>query len=42
MSDTTTIKITKDLRNQLAELGAKDDTFQTIIQRLLNKAGAKE
>jgi hypothetical protein len=41
MSDTTTVKITKNLRDQLAALGSKDDTFEIIIQRLLDKAGAK-
>jgi hypothetical protein len=38
MSDTTTVKITKDLRDQLAALGSKDDTFETIIQRLVKGA----
>jgi hypothetical protein len=40
MSDTTTVKITKDLRDRLAKLGAKDDTFETIIRRLLEGKGA--
>jgi hypothetical protein len=41
MSDTTTVKITKDLRDQLAALGSKDDTFETIIRRLLKGKGAE-
>jgi len=31
----TTIKITKEVRDDLAKLGAKDDTFNTIIRRLI-------
>jgi len=42
MSDVTTIKISKPLRDKLAKLGGHDDTFETIIERLLDKAEAKE
>jgi hypothetical protein len=40
MSDITTIKVSKSLRDKLAALGSKDDTFESIIQRLLDRAGA--
>jgi hypothetical protein len=42
MSDATTVKISKQLRNELARLGGKDDTFETIIKRLLEGAEAKK
>jgi len=39
MSDTTTsVQISKRLRDELAKLGSKDDTFETIIQRLVKGA----
>jgi len=41
MSDATTVKISKKLRDELARLGSKDDAFETIIQRLLKGKGAK-
>lgn len=39
----TTISISEELRNKLAKLGSKDDTFDTIITRLLGetKGGKK-
>jgi len=47
MSKVTTIKIKRDTRNALAELGKKDDTFDDIIRELLdfyikNKVKSKE
>jgi hypothetical protein len=40
MSDpTTTIQLSKHLRNELAKLGSKDDTFETILRRLLQGKG---
>jgi hypothetical protein len=36
MSDTTTtIQVSKRLRDELAKLGSKHDTYETIIRRLL-------
>lgn len=35
MKDTTTIVISRKLRNELAKLGKKDDSFEDIIRRLL-------
>ena len=31
----TTIQISKELRDELAKRGSKDDTFETIIRKLL-------
>jgi predicted CopG family antitoxin len=43
MSDTTTtIQISKRLRDELAKHGSKDDTFDTIIRRLLERKGDAE
>ena len=33
----TSIAIQKETRNQLASLGTKDSTFDTIIQELIKK-----
>jgi hypothetical protein len=33
--DTTSIRVTDETRDKLAELGGKDDTFEEIIQRLI-------
>lgn len=33
----TTIQISKELRDELAKLGSKDDTFEIIIRKLLKK-----
>jgi hypothetical protein len=40
MSEITTVQVSKRLRNELARLGSKDDTFEIIIRRLLESAGA--
>jgi hypothetical protein len=40
MSDEiTTIKVSKTSRDELAKLGSKGDTFDTIIRRLLEGKG---
>ena len=33
----TTIKVTKKTRNRLAKLGSKDETFNQIINRILDE-----
>ena len=33
--ETTTIVVSKKLRDELAKKGSKDDTFETILWRLL-------
>ena len=33
----TTIQISKELRNELAKLGSKGDTYENIIRKLLKK-----
>jgi hypothetical protein len=38
----TTIRISKTLRDELAELGSKKETYETIIRRLIDGAGAKK
>ena len=35
MSEVTTVKVTKRTRGKLAELGKKNDTYEDIIQRLI-------
>ena len=35
MSEVTTVKVTKRTRRKLAELGKKNDTYEDIIQRLI-------
>ena len=35
----TTIQVSKETAEKLAKLGAKGDSYDAIIQRLLNKAG---
>jgi hypothetical protein len=40
MPETTTVQVSKKLRNELAKLGSKDETFETIIRRLVERAGA--
>ncbi len=37
----TTIRITKETREKLASIGRKRDTYENIIQRLLEKQGSK-
>ena len=41
MSDVTTIAISKGLRDRLAGLGSKRETYEKIIGRLIETAGAK-
>jgi len=36
----TTIRITKDVREKLASIGSKRDTYNKIIQRLLETQGS--
>ncbi len=38
----TTITVCKDTRNRLASLGAKDSTFDEIIQKLLENNGVEQ
>lgn len=33
-NEDTSIRISKKLRNKVADLGSKDDSFETIIERL--------
>ncbi len=35
MSEITTVKVTRKTRNKLAELGKKNETYEEIIQRLI-------
>jgi len=39
--DNTFIRVTKDTREKLASIGSKRDTYNKIIQRLLEKQGSK-
>ena len=41
MSETTTIAISKGLRDKLAGLGSKRETYEEIIRRLIETVGAK-
>jgi len=41
MSDVTTIAISKGLRDKLASLGSKRETYEEILTRLLETRGAK-
>jgi len=36
MSEVTSLRVTRRTRDRLAELGSKDESFEKIIQRLLN------
>jgi hypothetical protein len=36
----TTIRISRELRDDLADLGSKRETYETIIRRLLKTMGA--
>jgi hypothetical protein len=38
MSKTTTIQVQETTRDRLAKLGSKDETFDSIINRLLEVA----
>jgi len=38
MSDITTIKVSRTVRDELAKLGSKDDTFCDIVRRLVKEA----
>jgi len=35
MGEVTTVKLTKDTKERLAQLGGKDETYDQIIQRLI-------
>jgi len=35
MSEVTTVKVTKRTREKLAELGKKNETYEDIIERLI-------
>jgi len=37
MSDKTSIQVTQETKDRLAKLGLKGDTYDNIIQRLLDK-----
>ena len=45
MSEVTSLRVSRRTRDQLAQLGSKDESFDTIIQRLLdfyrNNSGAR-
>ena len=34
----TTLRVSKKTRDRLAKIGSKDETFDSIIKRLLNKS----
>lgn len=40
--DSTTIVVTRETRDRLAALGSKDETFESIIQKLLDKENCKK
>lgn len=42
MSENTTIAVPKELRDKLASLGKKDDSFSDIIERLLVNSKTSE
>jgi len=35
MNEITSLRVRRDTRNRLAEIGSKDETFDQIIQRLI-------
>jgi hypothetical protein len=37
MHDVTTIRLSKDTRDNLAKLGSKDDTFDSIVRKLIEQ-----
>jgi len=39
--DVTTVRISTELRDKLKKLGVKGDTYEDIIQRLLERAEKK-
>jgi len=41
MSDKTTIQVSKQVRDELAALGFKTDSFDSIIRRLLKGKGTE-
>jgi hypothetical protein len=41
MSEFTTITVTRQVRDELAALGSKDDTFEVILTRLLAEHKAR-
>uniref|UniRef100_A0A6M3LCC0 Uncharacterized protein n=1 Tax=viral metagenome TaxID=1070528 RepID=A0A6M3LCC0_9ZZZZ len=41
MSDKTSIQVTKDTKDRLDKVGMKTDTYDAIIQRLLDQMGVK-
>jgi len=42
MSDKTSIQVTKETKERLGRLGIKGDTYDAIINRLLDKVGSKK
>ena len=42
VEDVTTIRVTTDLREKLKKLGKKGDTYQEIIERLIEVFEANE
>ncbi len=40
-ADKTTIKVSTELRDKLAEIGNKDETFEDVIKRLIRRAQAE-
>ena len=36
MNNVTSLRVTRETRNRLADLGSKDETFDEIIQRLID------
>ena len=41
MSDKTSIQVSKDTKERLEKLGMKGDTYDAIINRLLDQVGVK-
>ena len=39
--ENTTIQVSRKLRDTIAELGKKDETFETILSRLVNQGVAE-
>jgi hypothetical protein len=36
VNNVTSLRVTRETRNRLADLGSKDETFDEIIQRLID------
>jgi len=42
MAEYTTVRVSREFHDELARMGSKSETFEQVIRRLLETAGAKK